>query len=48
MSTGANGKRSVTLTSPAKSGTVSLKATLTDTKGNTMTETLVNAYRTVR
>ncbi|WP_427920702.1 S8 family serine peptidase [Streptomyces sp. cg40] len=48
VTTAANGKRSLTLTNPARPGTVSLRATLTDTKGNTVTETLVNAYRTVR
>jgi hypothetical protein len=46
--TAGNGSRSLTLTHPAKPGTVSLKATLVDTSGNTMTETLSNAYRTVR
>ncbi|MFJ9631818.1 S8 family serine peptidase [Streptomyces sp. NPDC101175] len=46
--TDAGGRRSLTLTHPAAPGTVSLKATLTDTKGNTVTETLQNAYRTVR
>ncbi|MER6081363.1 S8 family serine peptidase [Streptomyces sp. NPDC001833] len=48
VTTDANGKRTLTLTNPAKPGTVSLKAALTDTKGNTVTETLQNAYRTVR
>ncbi|WP_329223538.1 S8 family serine peptidase [Streptomyces sp. NBC_01485] len=42
------GKRFLTLAHPAGPGTVSLKATLVDTKGNTVTETLPNAYRTVR
>ncbi|MFJ6897468.1 S8 family serine peptidase [Streptomyces hokutonensis] len=48
VTTGANGKRFLTLAHPAKPGTVSLKAALTDTKGNTVTETLWNAYRTAR
>ncbi|MEU0207223.1 S8 family peptidase [Streptomyces canus] len=46
--TGANGKRHVTLTQPTKPGKVSLKATLVDRQGNTVTQTHLNAYRTVR
>ncbi|UIX29239.1 S8 family serine peptidase [Streptomyces sp. GQFP] len=46
--TGQAGKRSVTLAHPAKPGKVSLRATLVDTDGNSVTETLSNAYRTVR
>lgn len=46
--TTANGKRSVTLTQPRTPGSVSFKATATDTKGNTVNQTMINAYRTVR
>ncbi|MEU6200885.1 S8 family serine peptidase [Streptomyces sp. NPDC047061] len=44
----AKGKRSVTLTHPKKPGPVSFKATAKDTEGNTVTQTLIDAYRTVR
>ncbi|ELS57054.1 S8 family serine peptidase [Streptomyces viridochromogenes] len=46
--TTANGKRSVTLAQPRTPGSVSFKATATDTKGNTVNQTMINAYRTVR
>ncbi|MFJ3772400.1 S8 family peptidase [Streptomyces sp. NPDC090075] len=46
--TDASGKRSVTLTHPARPGTVSFKATLADTESNTYAGTIYNAYRTVR
>ncbi|MDV7216805.1 S8 family peptidase [Streptomyces prunicolor] len=36
------------LRSPAKAGTVSLRATLTDTDGNTLTQTIYRAYRTTK
>ncbi|MFE7927355.1 hypothetical protein ACFU6S_01225 [Streptomyces sp. NPDC057456] len=42
------GKRYLTLTHPKKPGTVSFRASLTDTDGNTATETIHTAYRTVR
>ncbi|MFF7647511.1 S8 family serine peptidase [Streptomyces canus] len=42
------GKRYVTLTHPKKPGTVSFRASLTDTDGNTATQTIHTAYRTVR
>ncbi|MFJ3798981.1 S8 family serine peptidase [Streptomyces sp. NPDC090088] len=46
--TDASGKRSITLTHPARPGTVSFRAALADTAGNTYTGTVDNAYRTVR
>lgn len=46
--TGKDGKRYLTLTHPAKPTTIGLKATLVDRDGNTVTETLPTAYRTVR
>ena len=46
--TTANGRRAVTLTQPRTPGSVSFKATATDTKGNTVNQTMINAYRTVR
>ncbi|MFF9041528.1 S8 family serine peptidase [Streptomyces sp. NPDC014892] len=46
--TATDGKRSVTLTQPKTPGSVSFKATATDTKGNSVTQTLINAYRTVK
>lgn len=46
--TDAEGKRHVSLTHPAKAATVSFKATLADTEGNTYTGTIHHAYRTVR
>ncbi|MET8979455.1 S8 family serine peptidase [Streptomyces sp. NPDC004539] len=46
--TGATGGRSVTLDHPTTPGTVSLRATLVDTSGNTVTETLPTAYRTTK
>ena len=46
--TAANGKRYLTLTHPTRPTTVGLKATLVDRGGNTVTETLPSAYRTVR
>lgn len=46
--TDASGKRSVTLAHPERPGTVSFKAALADTEGNTYTGTISNAYRTVR
>ena len=46
--TDASGKRSVTLTHPARPGTVSFKAALADTESNTYAGTIYNAYRTVR
>ncbi|MEU9450544.1 S8 family serine peptidase [Streptomyces sp. NPDC048277] len=46
--TAADGRRSLVLTHPAEPGTVSLRATLVDTGGNTVTETLPTAYRTIR
>ncbi|GAA3790933.1 S8 family serine peptidase [Streptomyces phyllanthi] len=46
--TAKDGKRHLTLTSPARPTTVGLKATLVDRDGNTVTETLPSAYRTVR
>ncbi|MEU9456272.1 S8 family serine peptidase [Streptomyces sp. NPDC048277] len=45
--TASDGRRSVTLTQPATPGTVSFKATATDTGGNRVTQTLIDAYRTV-
>ncbi|WP_093775750.1 S8 family serine peptidase [Streptomyces sp. yr375] len=48
VQTGKTGGRFLTLTHPAGPGTVSLRATLVDTAGNAVTETLPNAYRTVR
>ncbi|ANS69724.1 1,4-dihydropyridine enantioselective esterase [Streptomyces lincolnensis] len=42
------GKRYLTLTHPRKPGTVSFRASLTDTDGNTAAETIRTAYRTVR
>jgi hypothetical protein len=42
------GKRYLTLTHPKKPGTVSFRASLTDTDGNTSTQTIRTAYRTVR
>ncbi|WP_164905019.1 S8 family peptidase [Streptomyces cyaneus] len=42
------GKRYLTLTHPKKPGTVSFRASLADTAGNTATETIHTAYRTVR
>lgn len=42
------GKRYVTLTHPKRPGTVSFRASLTDAAGNTATETIHTAYRTVR
>ncbi|WP_306819978.1 S8 family serine peptidase [Streptomyces sp. DSM 40750] len=42
------GKRSLRLVHPQAPGTVSLKASLSDTEGNTYTGTIGNAYRTVR
>jgi hypothetical protein len=42
------GKRYVTLTHPKKPGTVSFRASLTDTDGNTAAQTIRTAYRTVR
>ncbi|MFJ2605855.1 S8 family peptidase [Streptomyces sp. NPDC087425] len=38
----------LTLHSPAKPGTVSLRTTLTDASGNTLTQTLYGAYRTTK
>ncbi|MDX5563131.1 S8 family serine peptidase [Streptomyces sp. ID05-04B] len=46
--TAANGKRSVTLAQPRTPGSVSFKATATDTRGNTVNQAMINAYRTVR
>ncbi|WDF43305.1 S8 family serine peptidase [Streptomyces sp. T12] len=46
--TNASGKRYLTLTHPKKPGTVSFRAALADTDGNTATETVHTAYRTVR
>ncbi|MET8976358.1 S8 family serine peptidase [Streptomyces sp. NPDC004539] len=46
--TGKNGARYLTLAHPVKPATVGLRATLTDRAGNTVTETLPTAYRTVR
>ncbi|MDX2932742.1 hypothetical protein SipoB123_22240 [Streptomyces ipomoeae] len=46
--TGKDGERYLTLTHPAKPTTIGLKATLIDRDGNTVTETLPTAYRTVR
>ncbi|MFD4604616.1 S8 family serine peptidase [Streptomyces sp. NPDC058464] len=46
--TQASGRRYVTLTHPARPGTVSLKADLADKDGNTYSGTINNAYRTVR
>ncbi|MDX3642739.1 S8 family serine peptidase [Streptomyces sp. MB09-02B] len=46
--TDAHGKRSLALTHPARPTTVGLKATLVDRDGNTVTETMPTAYRTVR
>ncbi|MDX2931792.1 hypothetical protein [Streptomyces ipomoeae] len=46
--TASDGKRSVTLAQPTAPGSVSFKATTVDTKGNSVTQTLINAYRTVR
>ncbi|KOU74840.1 hypothetical protein ADK57_06890 [Streptomyces sp. MMG1533] len=42
------GKRYLTLTHPKKPGTVFVRASLTDTDGNTSAETIRTAYRTVR
>lgn len=42
------GKRYLSLTHPKKPGTVSFRASLTDTGGNSATETIHTAYRTVR
>lgn len=42
------GKRYLTLTHPKRPGTVSFRASLTDTDGNTATENIHTAYRTVR
>jgi subtilisin family serine protease len=46
--TKAGGDRYLTLTNPSKPGTVSFRAALADTAGNTYTGTIHNAYRTVR
>ncbi|MEV0636811.1 S8 family serine peptidase [Streptomyces sp. NPDC050619] len=46
--TAPGGKRSVTLTQPRTPGSVSFKATAADIKGNTVSQTMINAYRTVR
>ncbi|MFF0015946.1 S8 family serine peptidase [Streptomyces sp. NPDC005374] len=46
--TDRTGKRYLTLTHPKKAGTVTLRASLSDTDGNTYTGTVHNAYRTVR
>ncbi|MEU6225537.1 S8 family serine peptidase [Streptomyces sp. NPDC047042] len=43
----ADGKRSVTLSQPKTPGSVSFRATAVDTKGNRVTQTLIDAYRTV-
>ncbi|MEU1180329.1 hypothetical protein ABZ464_22240 [Streptomyces sp. NPDC005820] len=43
----AGGKRSVTLTQPKTPGSVSFRATAVDNRGNSVTQTLINAYRTV-
>ncbi|WP_460073762.1 hypothetical protein [Streptomyces sp. YKOK-I1] len=48
VATAADGKRSVTLTHPAAPAAVGLKTTLVDQAGNTVTESLPDAYRTVR
>jgi hypothetical protein len=42
------GTRYMTLTHPKKPGTVSFRASLTDTDGNTAAQTIRTAYRTVR
>lgn len=39
-----NGKRTLTLTHPKTARSVSFKATLTDTTGNTYTVTILKAY----
>ncbi|MFF7451730.1 MULTISPECIES: S8 family serine peptidase [unclassified Streptomyces] len=44
----ASGKPYLTLTNPSRPGTVSFRADLADTAGNTYTGTIHNAYRTVR
>ncbi|MCD9878430.1 S8 family peptidase [Streptomyces guryensis] len=46
--TDRSGKWYLTLTHPKKPGTVSFRAALTDTDGNTATQTIHTAYRTVR
>lgn len=46
--TDRTGKRYLTLTHPKRPGTVSFRAALADTAGNTATETIHSAYRTVR
>lgn len=48
VSTAADGGRSLTLAHPAAPTTVGLRATLVDTAGNTVTETLPTAYKTVK
>lgn len=44
----ASGKPYLALTNPKRPGTVSFRADLSDTAGNTYTGTIRNAYRTVR
>ncbi|MGW0609043.1 S8 family serine peptidase [Streptomyces sp. NPDC002788] len=44
----ASGKPYLIITNPRKPGTVSFRAALADTAGNTYTGTIRNAYRTVR
>ncbi|MGW0421463.1 hypothetical protein [Streptomyces sp. NPDC003015] len=44
----ASGKPYLALTNPKRPGTVSFRADLADTAGNTCTGTIRNAYRTVR
>ncbi|MFF4259885.1 hypothetical protein ACFY1L_52975 [Streptomyces sp. NPDC001663] len=45
--TAADGSRQLTLTHPARATTIGFKATLVDRDGNTVSETLPTAYRTV-
>lgn len=47
VNTDAKGARSVTVTHPAKAGTVSFQVYLKDTAGNTVRETITDAYRLV-